>query len=371
MNILIAPDKFKGSLTAHQVASAISRGAKRFDENINCTILPLADGGEGSLQVIQNVLNLKQIQVKVKDPLGKTITSNYLQKGKEVYIELALSSGLQLLKTADHNPLLTSTMGTGQKICHAIENGAKVIHLFLGGSATNDAGIGISSALGYVFKDKKGKPLPTIGASLAQVENLELINPPIGLSEVLINCYVDVSNPFYGPTGAAFVFAKQKGANAEMINQLDRGLKSFAKLIYKKFNTNINVKGAGAAGGIPGGLKALFNIEIHSGIDFILETISFKEELKKADFVITGEGKYDIQSVQGKAVTGVKRIADTMNKECILLAGCIDIDKKDPTLTSYSYFDSVEKYASSQTDSINNASVYLEMMTASMLKSIT
>ena len=117
--------------------------------------------------------------------------------------------------------------------------------------------------------------------------------------------------------------------------------------------------------------KCIFNIEIHSGIDFILETISFKEELKKADFVITGEGKYDIQSVQGKAVTGVKRIADTMNKACILLAGCIDIDKKDPTLTSYSYFDSVEKYASSQTDSINNASVYLEMMTASMLKSIT
>mgnify|MGYP006253520333 FL=1 len=118
-------------------------------------------------------------------------------------------------------------------------------------------------------------------------------------------------------------------------------------------------------------IRDRFNIEIHSGIDFILETISFKEELKKADFVITGEGKYDIQSVQGKAVTGVKRIADTMNKECILLAGCIDIDKKDPALTSYSYFDSVEKYASSQTDSINNASVYLEMMTASMLKSIT
>ena len=112
MNILIAPDKFKGSLTAHQVASAISRGAKRFDENINCTILPLADGGEGSLQVIQNILNLKQIEVKVKDPLGKTITSYYLQKGKEVYIELALSSGLQLLKIADQNPLLTSTIGT-------------------------------------------------------------------------------------------------------------------------------------------------------------------------------------------------------------------------------------------------------------------
>ncbi len=131
MNILIAPDKFKGSLTAYQVAYAISKGAKRFGETINCTILPLADGGEGSSQVIQNILNFKQIEVKVKDPLGKTITSNYLQRGKEVYIELGLSSGLQLLKIEDRNPLLTSTIGTGQKIHYVIENGANVIHLFL------------------------------------------------------------------------------------------------------------------------------------------------------------------------------------------------------------------------------------------------
>lgn len=304
MKIIISPDKFKGSLAVHEVAKAIEKGLRAANKSISCLILPLADGGEGSLEVASQKLSGQWHNVMVNDPLFRKIEATYFLAENTAYIEMAKASGLMLLAEKERNCMLTSTFGTGELIKDAIEKGAKRINLFIGGSATNDAGIGMAAALGYQFFDAKNEVLKPIGANLCKINKIK--NTDIGIENIKFRVICDVKNPLFGKNGAAFVYAAQKGANAEMIQDLDDGLKHFNEIILKTRGINLqNIEGSGAAGGLGGGAIAFLSAEIKSGIDFMMDLVGFEEQLRDADLVITGEGKLDKQTLQGKLIKGI------------------------------------------------------------------
>ncbi|MEL6942247.1 MAG: glycerate kinase [Bacteroidota bacterium] len=319
MTVLIAPDKFKGSLSALEVGKAIENGIKKHDTSINCIIHPLADGGDGSVDILSNFLDVRRINVQVNDPLRRKIQTYYYLSEKTAFIELAAASGLVLLGKKERNPLKTSTYGSGQMILDAIQKGATKIFLFLGGSATNDAGIGIAQALGFRFLNQYDKELAPIGENLIHIQKIDTSQLKFPIEELEFNCLCDVQNPFCGEHGASFVYAAQKGADEKAILQLDEGLAHFAKIIQQQFAIEIqNVAGSGAAGGIAGGLLGLLNAKIKSGIDTILELSQFEEKLKTADILISGEGKLDHQTLEGKVVSGVATLARRYQKPLFL-----------------------------------------------------
>lgn len=360
MHILISPDKFKGSLTSNQVCAAIEAGVKKYDPEVTFTTQPLADGGEGTLDILKAVLGLERVTINVKNPLMRSIDTYYLRNEKVAFIEMANASGLLLLRHEERNPLLTSTFGTGEMIAHALDNGVREVYLMIGGSATNDGGIGMAQALGYNFG--LGEHMPN-GAALASVKAFDRSKIHPRIQEVKFTVLCDVQNPLIGADGAAAVYGPQKGASEAMVQQLDAGLQNLASIIG---NGQENVPGAGAAGGLGYGAISFLNAELKSGIDTVMELTNFSQHLKKADLVITGEGQLDTQTLAGKVIAGVKQQADKLNKPVAVICGIAKGVGSDNPLGLEHIYQVINK-ASSVEDSMNNAAEYVSDLTTELL----
>jgi len=366
MKILVAPDKFKGSLTALEVCNAVQKGILNVLPKAEIIKLPLADGGEGSLEALESSIKFERIYSTVNNPLYKPIKTWYGIKGDTAYIEMAKASGLQLLSSGERNPKLTTSLGTGELIVDAINHGARKIYLFIGGSATNDAAIGIAFALGYKFYDSENKELKPIGGSLLNIRTIEFF-PKVSLENVDITVLTDVQNPLYGDNGAAFVYAAQKGADNASIQELDEGLKNIANLAKLKFGKDIsNIAGSGAAGGIGGGMIAFCNAELKSGIEVVFELLNFDTILKQCDLVITGEGKLDKQTLEGKVVKGVIDKSNRLNKTIGIVCGVSTLSKFD-LHELHDRVKSTKVISISFEDSMKNAEKYLISITESLI----
>ena len=326
MNILIAPDKFKGSLTSQEVCNAIEEGIIEVLPDTTIIKIPVADGGEGSLDIIEKKLHFEKVEIFVNDPLFRPIKTYYGLLNDTAYIEMALASGLQILNEKERNPMLTTSLGTGEMILNAIKRGATKINLFVGGSATNDAGIGIASAFGIKFKDKNGEILKPIGENLIKINSID-INKTTLPDNIEINVLTDVNNVLFGKNGAAYIFAKQKGAGEKEIKILDEGLKNISKVITKTTGKNVSeIPGSGAAGGVFAGISLLGNAKIKSGIDTILNLLDINNYIQQSDLVITGEGLLDKQTLEGKVIKGILSRCKKFSKKSAIICG-------DTTLT--------------------------------------
>jgi len=358
--VVIAPDKFKGTLSAKTVCKAIDAGLKKFDPQIETIHHPLADGGDGSLEILSKHLQIKGVKCPSQDPLGRPITCEYFVSDTTAFIEIASASGLVLLSESERNAATTSTYGTGLLIKDAIEKGKREIVLFLGGSATNDAGIGIAQALGFRFFDQNNEVLDPTGENLIRIQKIQKSTIDI-LNDIEFTLLVDVKNPLYGPNGAAYVYAQQKGADQEGIKRLDDGLRSFATILKNQTGKDIsNLPGGGAAGGIAAGLVAMLNAQIKTGIDSIIELTNFEKELKDADLVISGEGRLDSQSLQGKVVKGVSELCKKHHKNLALFVGISSIDQQSAHDLSPYPVNQIMNLAKNQKDAFENGNKYLE-----------
>ena len=325
MRVLVAIDSFKGSLSSYEAGKAVKEGIKNLCDEV--IVKPIADGGEGSVEALADALGGTFIDAIVQNPLGEKIPARYAIAGDLGILEMASASGLTLIEKERRNPMKTSTYGFGQMILHAIHKGARKFIVGIGGSATNDAGTGMLSALGYEFYDEFGNLLEGIGENLIKITKISEKNvmPELKECEFLIAC--DVDNPLFGKNGAAYVYGPQKGADETMVKELDMGLISFASATSEHFSSEFwNFKGAGAAGGLGFGFVSYLNAKLKPGIDIITEEIRLEDEIKKADLVITGEGRLDFQSSMGKTPTGVAKIAKKYNKPVIAIAGCVKED---------------------------------------------
>ena len=327
MKIVIASDSFKGSLTSVEVAQAATRGIKAVYPDCDVVAVNVADGGEGTVEVVVDALGGQIIHTTVSDPLGRPIQARYGIAGKKAIIEMASASGLPLLSSEERNPWITSTYGTGEMIMDAIQRGCSQFLIGIGGSATNDAGTGMLQALGFKFYDFNGKEIIDCrGGRLQDIADLDDTFVPKAVREAQFIVACDVDTPFCGPEGAAPVFAPQKGANAEMVAKLDAGMTSFAHVIENKYGINIvPVTGAGAAGGMGGGFRAFLNASLQRGIDMVLDAIDFDYTIQSADLIITGEGKIDFQTAKGKTAAGVLARAKKQNIPVIAIGGCVEI----------------------------------------------
>jgi glycerate kinase len=329
MLVLIAPDKFKGSLTARQVCDAVQQALHEYDPSIDIITLPLADGGEGSCELLTSFGGGTMVAVPVHDPLFRKIGSQYgLSKdGSVAFIEMASASGYQLLTSAERNPLLTTTYGTGEQIVHALEQGVKKIVLGIGGSATNDGGMGLAHALGVSWYDAEGKLLKPVGENLRLIRSIDAAGMHPRMREVEFTILCDVDNPLHGPQGATHVFGPQKGATPEMVVVLEEGLQQLEKILEGTFQTVVNFPGAGAGGGLPAMIKALGQVSIRPGMEFMIQYTGLEELVRKADVVITGEGRIDVQTLSGKVVKGVAALCVRYYKPVYVVAALNTLDE--------------------------------------------
>ena len=324
MKIVIAPQGFKGNLSALQVAQAIVSGIKRVLPDAVTTIKPMADGGEGTVQALVDATGGKIMTKEVTGPLGGRVTAHWGLLSDKVtgVIEMAAASGLPLVPPEKRNPLVTTTYGTGELILVALESGCRKLIIGIGGSATNDGGAGMAQALGAKLVDSKGAALPFGGAALADLERIDVatLDARLANSEVLIAS--DVTNPLCGAQGASAVYGPQKGATPQMVAQLDAALAHYAVVIQRDLGVEVkNVPGAGAAGGLGAGLIAFLRAKVIPGIDVVIQTSGLVDNLKDADLVFTAEGKIDSQTAYGKVPTGVARKAKEFGLPVIAIAG--------------------------------------------------
>lgn len=325
MNVVIAIDSFKGSLTTNQAGSAIENGIKRVFDDAIIKIVPIADGGEGTVNALTQSLGGEIVNVKVNNPLGKIVSSKYgiINKEKLAIIEIAEAAGITLINSDERNPLITTTYGVGELIVDAINKGCRRFIIGIGGSATNDGGIGMLRALGFKFYNNRKEEVIN-SSELSQISFIDTKKADKRLKNCIFNIACDVKNPLCGKEGCSSVFGPQKGANNEMINILDDGLLHYAnvtKTIYP--NADKDYPGAGAAGGLGFAFMTFLNGTLISGIDLVIKETKLEEEIKKADIVITGEGRLDSQSVMGKAPIGVAQIAKKYQKKVISFSGAI------------------------------------------------
>ncbi|MES2519405.1 MAG: glycerate kinase [Bacteroidota bacterium] len=326
MDILIATDKFKDSLSAREVCEGLKKGILRTFPAANIELLPLADGGEGTLETLQSVWGGVFINCEVHDPLARKIKANYLwiEDNKTALIEMARASGIELLSANKRNCLKTSTFGTGELVKDAIEKGANQIILTVGGSATNDAGIGMASALGFEFLDENDVILSPIGENLEKIRKIkkEKLHPKLSQTQFIVA--TDVNNPFYGKNGAAYVFSPQKGADNEAVKLLDFGLQNVRNLCLQYFKKDLQmIAGSGAGGGIGGGAVCFLDAQIVSAADWILEVNHVADKLENTDILITGEGKIDSQTWQGKLISRLLALAEISATPVILVCGTL------------------------------------------------
>lgn len=319
--IILAFDKFKGSLTSEEVAHAFASGWQRAVPDSDIAIIPIADGGDGLLHSLTTALGATVQSIVAHDPLGRSIATHYALSGDRVIIEMAQVSGLELLKVGERNPMLTSSYGLGEVMLDALGRGARHIILGIGGSATNDCGMGMLAALGYKFYDAAGDVLTPSGEAMCRVASIDARGADPRLRECDIVVASDVDNPLSGERGAAWVYAKQKGATPTMIEVLDKGMRSFAEVVGGDHH---NVAGAGAAGGLGYALMAFLGARLVPGIELVLDMVGFDALLDGCSLVITGEGRIDSQTLMGKAPAGVLAHAERRGVPVIALGGSVE-----------------------------------------------
>jgi glycerate kinase len=325
MKIVIAPDSFKGSNSSIRVATLIEKGVRKVYPEAEIVKIPIADGGEGTVDAAVLGGNGEYRELKVTGPLGETVLAKYgILKGKSAVIEMAAASGLPLVPEEKRNPLLTTTFGTGELIRAALDEGCREFLIGIGGSATNDAGMGMAQALGWSFKDREGEELGYGGGELAKLKTIDRSNVDPRLKESSITVACDVTNPLYGEKGAAHVYSPQKGATPEIVKELDQNLRHFAAVVEYQLGEDISlVPGSGAAGGLGAGLMIFCGAKLKSGIDAILDIVRFEDHLDSTDLVITGEGAIDGQSTYGKVPVGIAKRTQRYSVPVLAIVGDI------------------------------------------------
>jgi glycerate kinase len=324
LKVVIAPQGFKGNLTALEVSVAIEKGIRRVVPQVIASLVPMADGGEGTTQALVDALGGEMIPVTVTDPMGGRVVAcwGFLSDGVTAVIEMAAASGLGLVSPEKRNPLLATTYGTGELIGDALEKGCRKFIIGIGGSATNDGGAGMAQALGAGLFDGREEPIKFGGAALANVEHIDVTTLDHRLAECDILVACDVDNPLCGPEGASCVYGPQKGATSQMVARLDSALAHYASVIRRDLGIDIrNVPGAGAAGGLGAGLMVFLKAKLQPGIEIIIQATGLVERLKGASLVFTGEGRIDSQTACGKTPVGVARKAKEFGLPVIALAG--------------------------------------------------
>ncbi|MDD1782288.1 glycerate kinase [Enterovibrio sp. ZSDZ35] len=329
MKIVIAPDSYKESLSAMDVAVAIENGFRRVLPDAEIVKLPMADGGEGTVQSLVDATGGRIIDVVVTGPLGTPVEGFFglLGDGETAVIEMAAASGLHLVPPSQRNPLITTSFGTGELIKAAIEHGAKHLIVGIGGSSTNDGGAGMAQALGVKLLDKEGKDIGHGGGALENLHTIDCSEMDSRLKSIKLEVACDVDNPLCGEKGASAIFGPQKGATPSMVLKLDANLSHYADLMSAQLGRDVkNSAGAGAAGGMGAALMGIFNADLRPGINIVMDAVNLSEHLKDADLVITGEGRMDSQTVHGKTPIGVARCAKQFNLPVIGIAGCLSND---------------------------------------------
>ena len=324
MKFVLAPDSFKESMTAKEVCLAMEKGIKKVNPNIECVHVPMADGGEGTMQSLVDATCGKVYSLEVVGPLGNKVKAEYgiLGNGEIGILEMASASGIHLVPLEERNPLITTTYGTGELIKACLDKGIKKLLIGIGGSATNDGGAGVVQALGGRLLDKDGNELDFGGGELGKLEKIDLTNLDTRLKDVIIEVACDVTNPLCGKRGASYVFGPQKGATIDIVEILDDNLRHYARIIREQLGIDVLERaGAGAAGGLGAGLMAFLNGNLKKGIEIVIEYSGLEEKVKDCDMVWTGEGSIDFQTQYGKTPLGVATVAKKYNKPVVALAG--------------------------------------------------
>lgn len=329
MHIVIAPDSFKESLSALEIANIVEQGFQSIFPDATFSKIPVADGGEGTLQAIVDAKEGRLVAVEVNNPLQRKVTAHYglVDNDSVAIIEMATASGLTLLSVDERNPLITTTYGTGELIRHALDHGARKIILAIGGSATNDGGTGMLQALGAQFLDQNQQPLSAGGAALQQLHSIDLSNFDTRLAQCDFEIACDVDNPLVGERGASAIFGPQKGATENDVQTLDAALDHYADITTALFNEDHRfAHGAGAAGGMGFAALAFLKGQLKPGIRIVMDIVNLTDAVKDADLVITGEGKIDRQTIFGKTPIGVAKTAKKFGKPVIGIAGSLGHD---------------------------------------------
>lgn len=371
MKIVIAPDSFKESMTAIEAAEAIERGWRRVFPNDTFSLVPMADGGEGTVQSMVDATGGHFVEREVQDPLGKPVLAKYgiLGDGKTAVIEMAEASGLGLVPKAERNPLITTTYGTGQLILDALQADVTKILIGIGGSATNDGGAGMLQALGGRLLDQIGAELPFGGAALADLSTIDLsdLDPRVKNLEIIAAC--DVDNPLTGALGASAIFGPQKGADEGMVQELDRALSHFAEVIRKDLGVDVETTpGAGAAGGLGAGLMAFLQAKLMKGVDIVIEHTDLKAKMRGAELVITGEGGIDAQTRFGKTPYGVAKTAKALGIPVIAIAGHVKEDSRKLYEHGFQALFSIVQGACSLEDALRDGAKNLEATTENIAR---
>lgn len=362
MKIVIAPDSFKESLTAEQVAKAIKRGFQESLADVDCLLCPVGDGGEGTVDAIRHSINLEEKWIKVTGPFGQKEPMRYFQKGELALFEVADLVGLEKIPLEKRNPLKIQTCGIGELIRHLTSQETKEIYIGVGGTASNDGGLGIAAGLGYQFYDRDGNVLPACGQSLLKLASVSIENRYEIPEDVQIRILADVVSPLCGHQGATYTFGKQKGLDPTMFAVLDQAIQDF----YEKISpATLEIKGAGAGGGIAAGLCAFAQANIVSGIDTCLNLINFDKKVSDADLLIVGEGRLDCQSFAGKAPIGVAK-RTPVGVPVIAICGSLAEDLPPLPFENIQAAFSILEKSEPLEDSLKNASLYLEHTAANI-----
>lgn len=329
MKILIAIDSLKGSITSMEAGCAIKTAINNVYSNATVVVKPLADGGEGTTDALIEGLNGIRQVVSVVDPINRNIQAyyGYIKQTNTAIIEMAMASGITLVSSSELNPLETTTYGVGLMIKDAIDRGIRNFIIGIGGSATNDGGIGMLQALGYSFLDKNGNEVPFGAKGLSMIEVVDLSKVNQLLKECSFKVACDVDNPLYGENGATYIYGPQKGVTELNKEEIDNAMKHYAKISTKYLNNNFALTpGSGAAGGLGFAFISYLNAQLIKGVDLVIEAIELEDEIKDADLVVTGEGRLDQQTIMGKAPIGVAKLAKKYNKKVIAFAGAVTPD---------------------------------------------
>ncbi|GAA4280589.1 glycerate kinase [Gaetbulibacter aestuarii] len=365
MKFILAPDKFKGSLTGLQFCEVVENSLLKVMPDSEILKLPLSDGGDGTIEILDYHLDGETVAITVSDPLFRPIQSSFLYMPaiKTAFVEMANASGMALLKKEEQNCYYTTTRGTGEAILAAIDKGSETIILGIGGSATNDCGIGMASALGYRFLDKEGHELSPTGKNLSEIYQIDTSKVDERLKNIEIKVACDVTNPLYGENGAAYVYGPQKGASPEEIEALDKGLRHIATLFKIQFNTDVqSIKGAGAAGGMGAGTTIFLNADLIPGIDLVKQLIDFDSKIKAADWIITGEGLLDLQTLSGKTIHGVITSAKAENINVAAFCGGIALDMEALKKFGIDHAAALMHEARNLEDALENTQKYLSIL---------
>lgn len=362
-NILIATDSFKDALPAIEACSAIERGVRAALPNAHTVIFPLGDGGEGTAEILTRHAGGRMVETRVKDALFRDISAWYglSEDGHTAFIEMAQASGLQLLSPSERNPLFTTTYGTGELILDALHHGARHLILCIGGSATHDCGAGMAEALGYTFVDTGGQPVSPTGENLVRIAHIDASALRFDPAEITVEVLCDVVNPLTGPTGAAHIFAPQKGADEQAVLLLEAGARHLAVLMEEELGKKVdNLPGAGAAGGLGAGALVFLGARLLPGAETVLRLSGFVTALRQADLVITGEGRLDGQTTQGKLLSGISQLTRAAGIPVIALCGAVDAAPKELQALGITAAFSILSQPTSLENAILNTALNLE-----------